>query len=149
MFFGVGYYTFLIGSVTSMISAELENTESLNYKPKVLEDFYKESGMDDELMNKIRQFLLNNYNELFTKKDEEELLIELPLSLREEVLYHQFGGLVDDIRMLRECDDNDFIWSTVQLAQKMKFDKDDPIYWHGDLAVNFYLLHTGHVKLFA
>jgi len=54
MFFGVGYYTFLIGSVTSMISAELENTESLNYKLKVLEDFYKESGMDDELMNKIR-----------------------------------------------------------------------------------------------
>jgi len=51
--------------------------------------------------------------------------------------------------MLRECDDNDFIWSTVQLAQKMKFDKDDPIYWHADLAVNFYLLHTGQVKLYA
>lgn len=35
------------------------------------------------------------------------------------------------------------------MAQKMKFDKDDPIYWHGDLAVNFYMLHTGQVKLYA
>ena len=88
MFLGVASYLYIVGSVTSMISAELEITESLNYKLKVLEDFYKETGMDEELMNKIRQFLLNNYNELFTKKDEEALLQELPLSLREEVLYH-------------------------------------------------------------
>jgi hypothetical protein len=61
MFFGVSFYSFVIGAVTSMISAELENTESLNYKLKVLEDFSKETGMDEDLQNKIRQFLLNNY----------------------------------------------------------------------------------------
>jgi hypothetical protein len=88
MFGGVSFYSFVIGAVTSLISAELENTESLNYKIKVLEDFSKETGMDEDLMNKIRQFLLNNYNELFSKVDEEELLKELPLSLREEVLYN-------------------------------------------------------------
>ena len=31
----------------------------------------------------------------------------------------------------------------------MKFDKDDPIYWYGDLATNFYLLSIGEVKLYA
>jgi CRP-like cAMP-binding protein len=31
----------------------------------------------------------------------------------------------------------------------MKFDKDDPIFWYGDLATNFYLLSIGVVKLFA
>ena len=112
MFWGVSFYSFVIGAVTSIVSAELVNTESLNYKLKALEDFSKETGMDEDLMNKIRQFLLNNYNELYSKNDEEELLKELPLSLREEVLYNQYGGLVEEIHMLRDCDDNDFIWST-------------------------------------
>ena len=116
MIFGVSFYSFVIGSVTSLISAEIQNTDTLNHKLKVLEDFGKESAMDEELMNKIRQFLLNNYNELFSKQDEEELLKELPPSLREEVLYHQFGGLVDSINMLRDCEDNEFVWGTVQLA---------------------------------
>ena len=62
---------------------------------------------------KIRQFLVNNYNELFVKIDEEQLLQELPDSIKEEVLYKEFGGLVDTIHMLKECDDNEFVWATV------------------------------------
>jgi hypothetical protein len=43
-------------------------------------------------------------------------LQELPDSIKEEVLYKEFGGLVDTITMLKECDDNEFVWATVQLS---------------------------------
>jgi hypothetical protein len=46
MFGGVSFNSFVIGAVTSLISAELENTESLNYKIKVLLDFSEETGME-------------------------------------------------------------------------------------------------------
>jgi CRP-like cAMP-binding protein len=39
------------------------------------------------------------------------------------------------------------MWAVVQLAQKMQYDKHDPVYWHGDLSDNFYFIHKGKVKL--
>jgi hypothetical protein len=63
---------------------------------------------------KIRAFLLNNQEDLFSKVEEEDLLNELPISLKEEVLYYQHGGLVESIKLLSESDDNDFVWALVQ-----------------------------------
>ena len=57
--------------------------------------------------------MINNYLELFAKVDEEALLEELPASLREEVLYKQYGALVEGIKLLHESDDNEFVWALV------------------------------------
>ena len=84
---------------------------------------------DEELQNQIRQFLINNFLDLHAKIDEEALLAELPLSLKEEVLYRQFGGLVETIKVLRDSTDNEFVWAVVQIANKIAFEKDDTIYW--------------------
>ena len=91
---------------------------------KALENFAKETDLDPELWQRLRLFLLNNYNELFSKTDEENLLQELPASLKEDVLYSEYGGLVESIKILREGTENEFVWAIVQLAQKMKFEAD-------------------------
>ena len=57
--------------------------------------------------------MINNFLELFAKEDEEALLEELPASLREEVLYKQYGALVEGIKILHESDDNEFVWALV------------------------------------
>ena len=67
--------------------------------------------------------------DLYVKIDEEALLAELPRTLREEVLYRQFGGLVETIKFLRDSTDNEFVWAVVQIANKIAFEKDDTIYW--------------------
>ena len=48
--------------------------------------------------------------------DEEALLDELPTSLKEEVLYKQYGALVEGIKLLHDSDDNEFVWSIVMIA---------------------------------
>lgn len=116
MIFGVSFYTFLVGSVTSILTAQARDTETLPAKLRQLEDYSQASGLDDDLYYKIRTFLLNNYIELFSKNDEHQLIQELGTSLREEVLYHQFGGLIETVKLLSECNDNDFVWAIVQLA---------------------------------
>ena len=73
--------------------------------------------------------MINNYLELYAKIDEEALLSELPLSLKEEILYRQYGGLVETIKVLRDSNDNEFVWAMVQIANKIAFEKDDTIYW--------------------
>jgi len=35
------------------------------------------------------------------------------------------------------------------MAQKMRYDKEDPIYQYGDFAENFYMIFKGKVKLYA
>lgn len=113
MFIGVAFYSFVLGSLTSIVSSEMSNADTLNNKLKQLEDYSKETGMEDDLFMKLRQFLLNNYNELFSKQDEEALLLDLPNSLKEDVLYSEFGGLVESIKILRESEDNEFVWAIV------------------------------------
>lgn len=85
---GVSFYSFVVGSVTSIIAAETRNKETLSHKLKALDSFQKETGLPEEIYNLISQFLLNNYDEVFSKTDEQDLLDVLPTSLREEVLYH-------------------------------------------------------------
>jgi hypothetical protein len=60
---------------------------------------------------------MNNRKTLFSQQDEEELLNELPNSLREEILYHQYGQLVEQTRMLWKIQDNEFIMAFIQHAK--------------------------------
>lgn len=93
--------------------------------------------------------MINNYLELNAKVDEEELLAELPLVLREEVLYRQFGVLVETIKVLHDSTDNEFVWAVVQIATKIAFEKDDTIYLQGDFSENMYMIFKGRVSLYA
>jgi hypothetical protein len=74
MMFGVSFYSFLVGSVTSILAAEARDTETLPAKLRQLEDYSRATGLDDDLAQKIRTFLLNNYTELFSKNDEHQLI---------------------------------------------------------------------------
>ena len=93
--------------------------------------------------------MINNYLELYAKIDEEALLAELPLSLKEEILYRQYGGLVETIKVLRDSTDNEFVWAVVQIANKIAFEKDDTIYWQGDIGENIFMIYKGRVSLYA
>lgn len=86
---------------------------------------------------------------MHAKIDEEALLSELPLVLREEVLYRQFGVLVESIKVLHNSTDNEFVWAVVQIATKIAFEKDDTIYLQGDFSENFYMIFKGRVSLYA
>lgn len=74
MMFGVSFYSFLVGSITSILAAATRDTDTLQSKLRHLEEFANASGIEDELYIKIRTFLLNNYTELYSKYDEQNLV---------------------------------------------------------------------------
>ena len=116
---------------------------------KALEEFAKKTNLPEDLHFKIRQFLENNYHELFSRMDEDDLLKELPTSLREKVLFFRFHGLFDSLEFLKANVKKDFVWHMVQMLRKIKVDKDDVIYCEGDFAEEIYFIKTGKVKLYA
>ena len=66
-----------------------------------------------------------------SQKEEDKLLKELPPSLRDEVLCHIHG---DIINFLKEIDDPEFIWEILPLLRPMNIDANEVLYWKGDHA---------------
>ncbi len=54
MIFGVGFYSFVIGSLTSIIANDTMNTENLYNRLKALEEFAKKTKLPEDLHFKIR-----------------------------------------------------------------------------------------------
>ena len=94
---------FVIGNLTSIIASDAQNMESLHEKIKALEEFASATKLPSHLLYRIRQFLEVNFKEIFSQNDEENLLNELPTTLREEVNYHRFHGLLESLKFLNRC----------------------------------------------
>jgi len=97
MFIGVAFYSVVVGSLTSMLVDDEVQQESLNTKLKALEEFSVNAGLEPTLRNDIKSFLQNNYYDLFLKVEIESLTNELPPNIKEEIFFHQYGFLVNDI----------------------------------------------------
>ena len=103
MVMGVAFYSFTVGSISSTIASSASSIDDLEAKLKALDDFKKTMGLPDELFIKIRQYLLNNYRTIYNNIAEEELLNELPMDLKDAVIYQEFGKVVETISILKNC----------------------------------------------
>jgi CRP-like cAMP-binding protein len=114
-----------------------------------LEEFALKTNLPEDLNMKIRAFLENNYDELFSRIDEKQLVDEMPITLRDEVLQHQYQGLISTIEYLKGCDNSEFIWAFVQQLRKIKVDKNEVIYSIGEFSEEIYFIKQGKVKIYA
>ena len=149
MFLGVAFYSFVVGSLTSVISSEGSQQENLIGKLRALEEFAQETQLDQDLHNQVKTFLQNNYTELFSRVDEDALINELPPTLKEELYYHQFGSLIDNLAFLKDMDNNEITWGIVKKLKKIRYQRNDKIYHDKDLSETLFLIHKGTVKLIA
>lgn len=65
MFIGVLFYTFVVGSMTSIITLQEDNEQMLAARIMALEELAKESGMDPDFKRQIKLFLKINYVNMF------------------------------------------------------------------------------------
>ena len=54
MLIGVAFYSFVLGSLTAIITSIKNQSDNLNNKLKALENFAKETDLDPELWQKLR-----------------------------------------------------------------------------------------------
>lgn len=96
-----------------------------------------------ELSKEIKTFIENNYESLFSLDEETEMIKMLTPSLRDELLSFIYGRIVKDIKFLRECEDNDFLWHVLPLLKLISLRKDDVIFFRGDYADEIYFIQNG------
>ena len=94
MLVGVIFYSIIVGSLTSIFSQEIFTAERLEDKLKVLENFQDSYHIEEDLYQRIRLFFQNNYDDITNKLDEDALINQLPFTLKEDILFHQYGGVI-------------------------------------------------------
>jgi hypothetical protein len=141
MLLGAAFYSVVVGSLTSVIINANSVDEELNRKLRALELFAIDSNLDSELHNSIRQFIYNNYSNMYSKIEEELIIMELPPTLKEEVLFHQYGKIMFKFAFFENINNNDFVWSILQKIIKISFDRGDVIYTDDKYANSMYLIH--------
>lgn len=86
MLFGVGFYSFTIGTLSSVL-ADMDSRENkLKYKLSILNDFSKEANLSIPLKEKIKKILVyNSGKHSFSWNEKQNMFNELPITLKNEV----------------------------------------------------------------
>lgn len=149
MGFGAMFYSILVGTLTSVIIEEVLTAGNLTKKIKAVESFSEAAHLDHKISTQMKQFLSNNFNEIFSKVDEEAMIKELPSKLREELLFHQNYQIINKFEFLSTANNNQFVWTIIKNLMKIQYDMNDIIYNDNSLADCIFLIHKGLVKLYA
>lgn len=105
MGFGVGFYSYTISNLSTIISAMDIRTYNLKARLNALNDFETATTLPDELKKKIRKFIIHNHQyNVFTWFDPEVFIKELPSTLRTEVSIHMHKEVVKNIHFFRGKD---------------------------------------------
>ena len=105
--------------------------------------------MDDQLYKSLRIYTLLNYRESFQKVGEEQLIAELPMSLREDVQFHQYGTLIQNFPFFTELKNNQFVWEVAKTLTKCQFEARETVFVDETYSDCMYLIYKGSVRLYA
>jgi CRP-like cAMP-binding protein len=152
MLFGVGFYSFTIGTLSSVLVNMDTRENILKGKLAILNQFSKETKLSSNLKEKIKKILIyNSQKNVFSWLDKQEIFNELPANLKFEIAKSMRNGFLKDILFFTPKYDS-FIAMIVPFLLPLNFQNKEPIYKKNDhpTASNFlftivYFLTLGRV----
>lgn len=127
MVFGVAFYSFTIGNLSSVIASMDTKNTILKHKLYILADFSARIALPLNTDIKIKRFLENNNKDVTSIEEQNKLLAELPPSLRSEVVSHTHYNIIKGINFFQQKSP-DFLWQVLPLLKQMKIYKGDVLY---------------------
>lgn len=139
MIFAVGFYSYIIGNLESIINMNEQKNQELQAKLNTLTDFASRNKLPEWLINKIKRFLENNNGNSssklmlggsfsqMTSEEQRQLLNELPLSLRAEVVKQTYRYILDVIKFFDDKDP-EFLWAILPTFKPMQVYSKDVLY---------------------
>jgi hypothetical protein len=145
MIFGVGFYSYMIGNMTSMITSFDTDNEELQNKLETLKKFSQTSKIPNRLFYRIKRHLENSQMQQ-KYQDSEKLLTELPINLRDQVIAKTHGEVFKKIKFFwgRSKEFNNAI---VHELKPINLGATELLYQQGDPPEGIYFIHAGKIKL--
>lgn len=147
MFFGVGFYSFTIGNLASIISSIDSKAAHLQQKLNMLSDFAKRKRLPENLEQRIKKFIENNHQEALYEIDYQRLINDLPAVLKQRIIHFTNIDVVNKIEFFAGKE-QEFIWNIVPLLKQIRVMESDRLYNQGDQALEIFFLYKGRVKFY-
>ena len=144
MFVGVIFYSFTIGSLSSLLSEFDAKNSIFDQKLNTLIQVKKRYGVDENLYLRIKKAL--KYGHLKTDQDKENFLSELPSNLRTELSFFMHKGIVSSIEFFKNRSER-FIAFIGPLLKQIKIGKNEVIASQGDYANEMFFIKKGKVAI--
>ncbi|OMJ82236.1 hypothetical protein SteCoe_17142 [Stentor coeruleus] len=140
------FFSFTIGSLSSMMSSIDTKENVLLSKFAVIDEFSVEANLNKELRNKLKHALRYSADKRgFSWLDKLSIFNELPKQLRYEVAINMHHGAAKDISFFNDKDQS-IIASIVPLLQPMYLERNDYVYKKGEFADEIYFIVRGRVS---
>jgi hyperpolarization activated cyclic nucleotide-gated potassium channel 1 len=132
MLFGVGFYSFTIGTLSSILVNIDTKDNILKNKLIILNEFCNEARIPHELKNRIKMLLVHNSQKnVFSWNDKAEVFSELPANIKFEISNTMRVGFLKDVAFFNNKDDA-FIAMIVPFLSPQVNQERDIIYKAGD-----------------
>ena len=129
MLVGVGFYSFTIGILSSVLATIDTRSIFLNKKISTMNDFCDEMKIDNKLKERLKKTLeYNSQKNSFLWADKSNVFNDLPINLRYEIAMNVHQKVMSEILFFRECDDKYFVVRTLPLLKPLMV-KEKELLW--------------------
>lgn len=143
MMFGICFFSFTIGSLTSMISSIDTKETLLLHKLAHIDEFAREAHLSRELRSRLRHAIRYASERIgFSWGDKHDLFSELPKRLKYEVAMMMHQGAVQHIQFFTERNEV-FIAITVPFLLPVYVEEDEFVYRRREHASEMYFIARG------
>ena len=144
MFVGVFFYSFTIGSLSSLLSNLDSKNASFDQKMSTLIQIRNQYDINDLLYNRVKSAL--KYGHIKTDEEKRNFLNDLPSNLRIELSVIMHQNLVDGIEFFFKKPKR-FIAFIGPFLKTIKIGKDEFIFTEGEYADEMYFIKSGSVSM--
>lgn len=102
MLLGIGFYSIMFGNMTNLLDSMDAANKSFQEKISVLKEFRKRTQIHQRLFSKIKRHLETNQKSANNFHDQEQLLQDLPQSLRTQVIECTHGEIIERIDFFKD-----------------------------------------------
>ncbi|CAD8104029.1 unnamed protein product [Paramecium primaurelia] len=147
MFFGVGFYSFTVGSLSTLMGT-LDTREShLQSKITFMDEFCEETKLSLQMKHKIRKVLeYNSLINIFSSAEVDDFLSEIPTNLKYQIAQAMYAGLKNRVSFFKNKD-SVFISTLIPKLQPLKINAGEFIYNKGEYPNQVYFIVNGRVNM--
>ncbi len=123
-----------------------EKAAKLQDKINSLDDFARRTKLPSVTVEKIKRFFVNNQEADFDII-EPSLLVDFPISIRADIMYHTHMEIIEKISFLKTTKKN-FLWMILPCMKPMRFYEQDYVYRQQEQSEEVVFLYEGEVTMF-
>lgn len=146
MGFGVGFYSYTISNLSTIMENIDIRRSNLQTRLSILNDFCKASKLPRQLKVKIKRHLLHNHERnIYSWLSQDTLLKELPAALRTEIAQYMYKDIIEKVAFFQDKDPG-FISFILPHLRSVCFKSGEVIFQQNEHADEVYFILTGRVS---